>query len=323
MISPEVKFARKIFKKYNLSIPVDLKKVVKDYAKLEFRSIPIEGVDGVSINLKNIEGKSPVVVVNSNISERRQFFTLAHELGHLVIPWHLGTIIDEIYHQAFKDYLYVTIEGEANRFAAELLMPEEWIIEQYKSSSKDDLSKFHSFIADCTNVSLHAAAIRLIQILPENIIYTAVNNDIVKHSGKTRGTQATPQNSGEYFDKEHIQYSDYHTVLNHGNIQFNWWQLGSNIKLPNEEKRPWREIQKVILESLNIINLDSFKSSLNGVLAGANSMVKRTSNYSIKSIAVACIHRLKNRNDDFEGFMNHPEFKDFIYVRAKDFFDKE
>ena len=59
-----------------------------------------------------VEGRIPVVVLNPTQSGDRQNFSLAHEIGHLVLHYPLTADQDEI-------------EREANRFAAELLMPEE------------------------------------------------------------------------------------------------------------------------------------------------------------------------------------------------------
>jgi Zn-dependent peptidase ImmA (M78 family) len=59
----------------------------------------------------------PVIVLNKNMPADKQRFTLAHELGHLLM--HTGEFVPE------KDEDY---EKEAHRFAAELLMPKQDIM---------------------------------------------------------------------------------------------------------------------------------------------------------------------------------------------------
>ncbi|WP_442591922.1 ImmA/IrrE family metallo-endopeptidase [Pedobacter sp. AW31-3R] len=132
-VSPQARMARRILKKHNLVVPFDLNKLVNQYAKVYYKSIPIQGVDGVCINLKK-PGKIPTVIVNDDAVQVRQRFTLAHELGHIIIPWHLGTIIDEIdinEKTSIRDKQYWILESEANRFASELLMPIDFILEQF------------------------------------------------------------------------------------------------------------------------------------------------------------------------------------------------
>src|SRR6056297_2782991 len=180
---PEIKLARRLFKKHSLSVPFDIDKLVSNYGDIIYKIIPFEGIDGVSINIK-VPGKFPKIIVNTSLPSKRQLFTKAHELGHIIIPWHIGTIVDDIYSQGYKNYIYSELEHEANRFAAELLMPKDWLMD-YAVKFKDNYAQLHQTIATESGVSDYAAAIRLIENLPKNIIYIAVENGYVKHSGKT------------------------------------------------------------------------------------------------------------------------------------------
>ena len=66
-------------------------------------------IDGVSFITP--EG-TPVILVNNERPNSRKIFTIAHEFGHLIM--HFKSFIDS----EFRD-----VEDEANRFAAELLLP--------------------------------------------------------------------------------------------------------------------------------------------------------------------------------------------------------
>ena len=66
-------------------------------------------IDGVSFITP--EGV-PLIVINDNIPDSRKNFTLAHELGHLVMHYKGMIITDD------RD-----VEKEANKFASEFLMP--------------------------------------------------------------------------------------------------------------------------------------------------------------------------------------------------------
>jgi Zn-dependent peptidase ImmA (M78 family) len=69
-----------------------------------------------------IQGDQATIWVNAGVAPQRQRFTIGHELGHLVL--HRGTM-------EFRDHITMTgvdpKEREANRYAAELLMPESFI----------------------------------------------------------------------------------------------------------------------------------------------------------------------------------------------------
>lgn len=82
---PEVKLARRILEKHSLSLPFKIRTLLESYATVIFKSIPTEGVSGVAVNIK-IPGKTPLVIINQDTTATRQQFTMAHELGHLVIP---------------------------------------------------------------------------------------------------------------------------------------------------------------------------------------------------------------------------------------------
>jgi Zn-dependent peptidase ImmA (M78 family)/DNA-binding XRE family transcriptional regulator len=67
--------------------------------------------DGVSFMSDN---GNPIIVINKEFSNDRKRYTIAHELGHLVL--HQGTLVSNM-----------EKENEANQFASEFLMPGEII----------------------------------------------------------------------------------------------------------------------------------------------------------------------------------------------------
>lgn len=71
-----------------------------------------EKFDGVSF----VSDKGfPVIVINKNFSNDRKRFTIAHELGHL--------LMHSVNNPAIPEYRVLDIEKEANSFASEFLMP--------------------------------------------------------------------------------------------------------------------------------------------------------------------------------------------------------
>lgn len=94
------------------------------------------------------ESRKPMIVVNSDEPVNRQRFTMAHELGHLLLhfKWvpnttlnpNAGTNVAYRHHLEIYSPNEKVQEFEANTFAAELLMPSSKFIE-LASKTKDDL----------------------------------------------------------------------------------------------------------------------------------------------------------------------------------------
>ena len=76
-----------------------------------------EKIDGLSV----ITAQShKIIFFNSSMSEDRKRFSLAHELGHLIM------------HFDFVPKFEETVENEANRFASEFLLPTEEVIDDLR-----------------------------------------------------------------------------------------------------------------------------------------------------------------------------------------------
>lgn len=82
-----------------------------------------------------------VIGVNKHHHRRRQRFTLAHEFGHFIMHKNDDMVFeDEV---LFRDENLTAIEYAANRFAAELLMPQELFVASIKKgeTSLEDLAE--------------------------------------------------------------------------------------------------------------------------------------------------------------------------------------
>jgi Zn-dependent peptidase ImmA (M78 family) len=121
---PEVRLAQRLVERHMLRPQIDVDNLLQDYAGVEYVDFPVK-IDGLCLDLK-VTGKKPTVLVNRESYPTRRRFTLAHELGHVLIPWHLGCVIGEIDVSDISGDSYYQMASEANRFASELLMPKNW-----------------------------------------------------------------------------------------------------------------------------------------------------------------------------------------------------
>lgn len=137
----------------------DILSLVEDAGiKLYLHDFNFQKTFGLSVNK---EDGGPAIIVNNNesISVERKIFTIAHELGHLIL--HRNSFDGEVSEENEME------EKQANDFAAELLMPEKafekqwelhsgisWVeavlqIKQYfRVSYKTVLSRLNSLIGD-------------------------------------------------------------------------------------------------------------------------------------------------------------------------------
>ena len=256
---PEINLAQRVLKKYKLEPPINVRELATCYAKIEVFSLLLN-VDGVSLHIKS-KGRKPTIILNDNRPPTRKRFTLAHEIGHILIPWHIGTIVDEIdVVEPRSDFHYWQLEGEANRFAAELLMPSGWlskIMERY-----DDPCEMLSVIRHCADVSFDAALIRLLSALMPGYLYALVNEEgIVVSSDRSQGTLVTRLERGSFVDLEtRFLASDARWSMAFRGGSLIWWRFPREHELPEIcDDREWREILNKILQDLNIeeSNLDT------------------------------------------------------------------
>ena len=126
------KFARRIADRFDLTPPIDVSNI---FSEMDIQIVEEENQYGIEAYSQLNDNK---VIINTEITYiPRRRFTLAHELGHICIPWHNGDvkcIAGEHYIQVSGKRLLDTQELEANIFASELLMPTSWVkekIEEY------------------------------------------------------------------------------------------------------------------------------------------------------------------------------------------------
>lgn len=93
--------------------------------------------DGVLVQIRGLPG--PVIIINTaQCSGYRERFTIAHEIAHAILPWHANRLLDlpkveettsirpQDVNARRSDPLAISVEKEADKFAAYLLMPPKW-----------------------------------------------------------------------------------------------------------------------------------------------------------------------------------------------------
>ena len=141
--------AKKLIKDAGITqAPVSLQRVIEHLQKsqaLDVKKVPLgEKVSGLLVVVKEVDDEYATIGFNANHSWHRRRFTIAHEIGHLLLGHTCNQPSDNSHH-----------ETEAHTFAAELLMPTSLIKSDFQTTP--DLSKLGTLY----RVSSEALTIKL------------------------------------------------------------------------------------------------------------------------------------------------------------------
>jgi hypothetical protein len=149
--------------------PIKVDQIAERHAHVLKEALP-DDISGMLVPLDPpVRGKSWAIVVHQDHAEVRQRFTIAHELGHLLLHGYSSPHADKTFRlrDTRSSDGSVREEIEANRFAAELLMPEKiilaWIEKvglEYAPNSEEDEQKLKK-LAKTFKVSQQALSIRI------------------------------------------------------------------------------------------------------------------------------------------------------------------
>lgn len=320
------KYARRLIQIHGLTPPINIVDLCRRYAQyIEVPFEPFPQVDGVVIGLKT---SKQVIYINKLNSLRRRRFTAAHELGHVIIPWHRGDIVeaptpDDADDPTIKKFVAAhdrAIEDQADRFAAEILMPLSWV--QSLAASARSQVDLTVKIASEALVSIPAAALRASSILKDEgtlvisfvdgrILYRIRNGAYVR-SLKRFGTLEDILRSQNHALIEKISYVNYEVSLFRPNI--------TSIPEVSQKYRSWRTALKNCLSenySDGAERADAL-ARINGIVAYNAAVALRHSQLELYS---ALILRFEG-DPDFGFLLNEVKFIDFLVLRSAHFVAK-
>lgn len=178
---------------------------------IDIKDLETDGYEGGLLTQQ--ERTSGIILVNEKCNPARRRFTIAHELGHFLIPTHSPVQTDQFmcrredmtaWDTKHQDR-YARMEAEANQFAALLLMPPPRLrtcMKNFKDPSISDI--FH--VADHFAVSPEAAGRSYIEYNDEPVAMIITENNKVLRSYRqkefpfitVRNGMTVPDASGLY-----------------------------------------------------------------------------------------------------------------------------
>jgi IrrE N-terminal-like domain len=174
----------------DLTYPTPLERFVELAGIESISELTTEGFEGMLIT--NTEKSRGAILVKSANSPRRRRFTIAHELGHFLLPWHRqerfscqSSDIKDHGNSRSVSTEHATIETEANTFASELLMPTQavkTILAKFDMPSLVDLTD----LSDTFDVSFEAAVHRYKALTQDAVAFIFSYNNVVRYWVKSK-----------------------------------------------------------------------------------------------------------------------------------------
>lgn len=173
----------------DLIAPVPIREIAAAVDIQEIREEELENFEGALVALEDKSTGS--ILVRQDRPEKRKRYTIGHELGHYLNPWHHPATADgfrctarDIAAERFTKADRATqMEVEANQFAAELLMPPRLFGRRVKRLSGVDIEQIIK-LSDDFLVSREAVARRFIQYANEPLAVIFSKDGAIRYTKK-------------------------------------------------------------------------------------------------------------------------------------------
>lgn len=314
--------AAEIVRRLRIEPPVDLFEVASNYADLEFDEIPGE-CDGLLIGLHGPRPR-PLIILDQGRHELRRRFTLAHELGHVLLPWHTGTFACDPRRTIFglSGVGGAYAEPEANRFAGELLVPTAWLNRIVRDLGADSVTPLLSAVEQA-EVSAWVACLRLTNVLPPRHVFAMVDlSQRVVLSGQTRGTQLSPPKHGDVLDRRLLdRFATACEEIRYRSRRIIWWQFSDVGDDDLDEAGADARDSSTVLQGLlrrhaAPEDVRAVQMRLAGIIGAANSSARREGVTSRAELYARFASRFAKNRELPYSLLHDEDFETWLRKRA-------
>ena len=306
--TPERHLANRIVEDFDLIPPVDVLELTKSFADIVFVEWPYQ-CDGLTIDLTTT-ARRPKVFIKETRNVRRQRFTIAHELGHVILPWHIEGVacapeagIDTCFSGGLR-------EREASTFASHILVPDRFIHPMCQGDV--DVPDLLGALASA-NISVEATLIATARALPPGFAFVLDSGRIHRSDGtilpcpsydslrtSRMWTSAADQSGKFVLGRKTVRWFKFERFEDPLNVD--------DVRSPTQ----------ILLDAIATLTDDeserkSLQLRVNGVIGAAmTSPESRTS--PARALAVMR-HRIRGR-PDLVDLVDVPDFELFLHKRA-------
>jgi hypothetical protein len=237
-----------IVDRLNLVPPVDIEQLLRGHAEVNRVEWPYENVDAILLRLS---GESPVVYYRATENMLRERFTLAHEFGHIMLPWHIPDANCAI-GTGNLDLESYSLEDEADIFASCLLVPDRWLLELIEAHDGDMTEILQEL--NSAEVTTIAALLALRRVLLSGWVFVFSGSERVATPGTSvPGFYDAPISDLIATLKEEC-YDYGETLLNGRKVK--WYQMFSPAALPERDPDDERSSHQQLVDAISLVEAD-------------------------------------------------------------------
>jgi hypothetical protein len=291
-LTPAATRARCIIDRLGLKPPIDVLSLIEEKAEVQWEEWPHD-CDAITI----YRAGRPLVLVNSDRPPLRQRFTLAHELGHVELAWHVETV------ECSPESSYLASAGavatswsqerEANEFASNLLVPSEWLLPSISGISFFDESKASDVLGHLAKarVSASAGIIALARLLlPGHAFFIGSSFSVSQGTAWPGERPILPSRRNEYLRGAYKAWT-----FEHQGVELVWAQMHTPVEISPQLASGTNVSAGILLREIVERNYPSNRvgsiiQSVNGVLGGLTRDVSR--GWTAESIATVAKSRI-------------------------------
>lgn len=316
-LSREQQLAVTLIDRFGLKPPVQVREVTRKFADLEETPIP-GACDGLAIGLGR---RRPRIIVAPTENWTRQRFTFAHELGHVLLPWHTGTNLACLTTDFDnEDYAVSSAEAEANRFAAELLVPTRWLREIVAAVGATDIRRLLNEVQKA-EVSAHVACLRLASALPPGFGFVVLGDArLVALAGHSPGMNLPLPKRWSSLDANALdQMAVSREIVRYGSRTVIWWNfheapVTTGVDASRNSKDVLAEI--VARHAGDERERKRTYGTISSVIGAANSEAGREGRTSPEALHARFRSRFAVPRSLPSGLLQDPEFATWLERRA-------
>ncbi len=267
---------------------------------------PYDDVDAIVIGLATASSK-PSVYVRATDNLLRERFTMAHELGHIVLPWHLPAANCSVDEDEFETH-DPTIEQQADLFASTLLVPDRWLA-GLMNRHADDMTRILQEL-NSSEVSTAAALQALRRYLLPGWVFEAYGGRSIVATNGTRLPAEQPTSSS----LAALASASGDALLNGRTVR--WYKFSETVTLPVkafDDQRTDHEILIAAIASSGAAEDDQAKiaASANGKVGGT---LREAAGRPASETYEAMMHKLADW--DYASMLGIDDFRLWLAQKA-------